>query len=227
MAYIATENNTPIPLDDLRDLLPNVSFPIDTLTSTTDYADFITEAGYEVCTITNAATDITPAWNERVELGTASRVNGSLQASYSAVSLTAEEETAALAAAKEEANAAVDLRTDLVRSASQTFSSGTAGSDPDVSLRPDEETVNNLVKLLVVAQNANSSSITIKDANGSSATVSLDQLKYLTAAAVETESQIVADRAVAIAAISIATTGTAVNTAVSTFETAQPDPTTS
>lgn len=227
MAYIATENNTPIPLDDLRDLLPNVSFPIETLTSTTDYADFITAAGYEVCAITNAATDITPAWNEKVELGTATRVNGSLQASYSAVSLTAEEEAAALASIKENAAASVDARSDAVRGAAQTFSSGTAGSDPDVSLRPDEETINNLVKLLVVAQNANSSSVTITDVNGSSATISLAQLQYLTAGAVETESQIVADRAVATAAIATATTGTTVETAVSTFEAAQPDPTTS
>ena len=80
---------------------------------------------------------------------------------------------------------------------------------------------------MVVAQNANSSSATIRDASGNSVTLTLDQLKYLTAAAIETESEIVADRAVVRAAIATATTGTAVETAVSTFEVAQPDPTTS
>ena len=227
MAFIATENNTPIPLDNLRDLLPSVSFPAAELTSTADFADLITEAGYEVCTITNAASDVTPAWNQKVELGAATRVSGALQASYGAVSMTSAEEAEALAEIKSIATDDVEERTEAVRAAAQTFSSGTGGSDPTVSLRPDDETITNLTKLMVVAQNANSSSATIRDASGNSVTLTLDQLKYLTAAAIETESEIVADRAVVRAAIATATTGTAVETAVSTFEVAQPDPTTS
>lgn len=225
MAYIATLNNVPVVLDTLRDLLPNYSFPAEELTSTSDYADAITAAGYEVCTITNAATDVSPAWNQKVVLGAATRnANGDLEAAYTTASMTAQEETDALTTIKEVATADVDTRTEAVRASAQTFSSGTGGSDPAVSLRPDDETITNLTKLMVVAQNANSSSVTLRDADGASVTLTLAQLKYLTAAAVETEAELVADRAIATAAISSATTGTAVTTAVSTFETSQPDP---
>lgn len=225
MAFIATENNTPIPLDNLRDLLPSVSFPAAELTSTADFADLITEAGYEVCTITNAASDVTPAWNQKVELGAATRVSGALQASYGAVSMTSAEEAEALAEIKSIATDDVADRTEAVRASAQTFSSGTGGSDPTVSLRPDDETINNLTKLMVVAQNANSSSVSVRDSDGTEVTLTLAQLKYLTAAAVEIDAEIVSDRAVATAAISDASTGTAVTTAVTTFETNQPDPT--
>jgi len=225
MAFIATENNTPIPLDDLRDLLPSVSFPAAELTSTADFADLITEAGYEVCTITNAASDVTPAWNQKVELGAATRVSGALQASYGAVSMTSAEEADALDQLKTNATNDVEERTEAVRAAAQTFSSGTGGSDPTVSLRPDDETINNLTKLMVVAQNANSSSVSVRDSDGTEVTLTLAQLKYLTAAAVEIDAEIVSDRAVATAAISDASTGTAVTAAVTTFETNQPDPT--
>lgn len=227
MAFIATENNTPIPLDNLRDLLPSVSFPAVELTSTTDFADLITEAGYEVCTITNAASDVTPAWNQKVELGAATRVSGALQAAYGAVSMTAQEEAEALAEIKSIATDDVEDRTEAVRAAAQTFASGATENDPDVSLQPDDETITNLTKLLVVAQNANASSVDIRDADGSSVTLTLDQLKYLTAAAIEIESEIVADRAIVRAAIAAATTGTAVTDAVTTFQTAQPAPQTS
>ena len=228
MAYIATLNNVPVILDTLRDLLPNYSFPAAELTSTSDYADAISAAGYEVCTITNAATDVSPAWNQKVVLGSATRnANGDLEAAYTTASMTSEEEADALTTIKEEANNDVDTRTDAVRAAAQDFSSGTGQSDPTVSLRPDDETITNLTKIMVVAQNSNSSSVSIRDASGASVTLTLDQLKYLTAAAVETESELVADRAIATAAISAATTGTAVTSAVSTFETSQPAPTTS
>ena len=226
MAYIATLNNVPVVLDTLRDLLPNYSFPAEELTSTSDFADAITAAGYEVCTITNAATDVSPAWNQKVVLGAATRnASGNLEAAYTAVSMTSEEEAEALTTIKEVATADVETRTEEVRAAAQDFSSGTGQSDPTVSLRPDDETITNLTKLMVVAQNANSSSVSIRDASGASVTLTLDQLKYLTAAAVETESVLVSDRAIATAAINAATAGTAVTTAVSTFQTAQPAPT--
>lgn len=218
MDYIAIEGETPRPVDDLRVLLPTASFPEEEMVSSTGLEDFITLAGYEVCTLTNASSDITPEWNQVVQLGVATRVNGALEAAYSAVAMSSELAAATLSAAKDSGRASVDQSTVGVQTAAVTFSSGTDIADPEVSLSPDAETMSNLSQLLLVAQNANTGA-TIKDVNGNNVTLTLPQLKELTAAVVEYNADIVADRVTANAAINSATTPAQITTAVDTFVT--------
>ena len=218
MDYIAIEGETQRPVDDLRLLLPTASFPEEEIISVTGLEDFIALAGYEVCTITNLEADITPEWNQFVQLGVAARVNGALQASWSAVNMDADIAAATLSAAKDDGRASVDQSTVDVQTAAVTFSSGTDIADPEVSLSPDAETMSNLSQLLLVAQNANTGA-TIKDVNGNNVTLTLPQLKELTAAVVEYNADIVADRVTANAAINSATTPTQITTAVDTFVT--------
>lgn len=222
MDYIAIEGETPRPVDDLRLLLPNVSFPEDEITSAADLADFIALAGYEVCTITNLAADITPNWNQSVVLGVAQRVNGALQASYSAVNIDGELATDTLAAAKESGLSDVDETTATSQENIASFATGTGAGDPTVSLRPDSETVANLSQVLLVAQNANTGA-TIVDANGASVALTLAQLQVLVAAVIEATADLTAARAVAKAGILTATTPEEIAVVVSTFNDLYPN----
>lgn len=222
MDYIAIEGETPRPLDDLRTLLPAVSFPEDDLLYAIDFSDFIALAGYEVCTITNLASDITPAWNQYVELGVATRVNGVLEAAYVAENMDAELSAATLTEAKDSGQSSVDETTATTQNAATGFGTGLNAGDPPVSLRPDAETVANLSQLLLVAQNANTGA-TVVDANGSSVALTLPQLQTLTAAVVEANADLTAARATARASIAAATSPTAVTVAVTTFNDQYPN----
>jgi hypothetical protein len=216
MDYIAIEGETPRPVDDLRLLLPTVSFPEAEITSAADLGDFITLAGYEVCVVTNLASDITPAWNQFVALGAATRVDGALQASWSAVSMPEDVAASTLAAAKTTGQSDVDTTTLTVQETIAVFASGTGENDPAVSLRPGTETIANLSQLLLVAQNANTGA-TVVDANGAAVNLTLAQLQVLTAAVVEANADLTAARAIAKASIIAATDTTAISIAVAVF----------
>lgn len=222
MDYIAIEGETPRPLDDLRVLLPAVSFPEEPLTTAADFSDFIALAGYEICTLTNLEADITPEWNQYVALGVATRVNGSLEASYAAVNMDSDLAAATLTSAKDSGQSDVDETTATTQAAITGFGTGTGAGDPPIFLRPDAETISNLSQLLLVAQNANTGA-TVVDANGSSVTLTLAQLQTLTAAVVEANADITAARATARAAIAAATTPTAITVAVTTFNDQYPN----
>ena len=94
--YIAQAGGLPVVLDELRNIATQYSFPPEELTSLSDVASILTAVSYAECTITNAESDITPAYNQRVQLGNAASVGGSLQASYAAVNLTGDLNTSAL-----------------------------------------------------------------------------------------------------------------------------------
>ena len=94
--YIAQAGSLPVVLDELRNIATQYSFPPEELTSLSDVASILTAVSYAECTITNAESDITPAYNQRVQLGNAASVGGSLQASYAAVNLTGDLNTSAL-----------------------------------------------------------------------------------------------------------------------------------
>lgn len=222
--YIAQAGSVPVELDTLRDIATQVSFPPEELTSIAEVQDVLTLVNYAECTITNAESDITPAWNETVELGNASLVGGALQASYSAVAMTSDEQAAALEAQKLEADASVQQDTESIRADAASFSSGASGSDPSVSLKYDTDTLAYVTSILQAAQNANSGA-TIRDATGTAVTLTLAQLKYLAASMIETNQDLQEDVVVAKQAIAVATTGTAVATAKTTFQTANPAPT--
>jgi len=222
--YIAQSGATPVPLDTLRTIATQVSFPPDEITSISDVQDVLTLVGYAECTITNAESDITPAWNEKVELGNATLVNGALQASWGAVAMTAAEEADELEILKSDAENTVAEDTDAIRADATSFSSGAGGSDPSVSLKFDTDTLAYLTSVLQAAQNANTGA-TIRDASGTAVTLTLAQLKYLAASVIETNQDLQEDVVVAKQAIAVATTGTAVATARTTFQTNNPAPT--
>ena len=223
--YIAQAGSQPVPLDSLRSIATQVSFPPEELTSIAEVQDVLTLVGYAECTITNAESDITPAWNEKVQLGNASSVNGALQASWGAVAMTAAEEADELAILKNDAEGVIESDTAAIRDNATSFSSGTGGSDPAVSLKYDTDTLAYLTSVLQAAQNANSGA-TIRDADGSTVTLTLAQLKYLAASVIQTNQDLQEDKVVAVTAVQASTTGTAVATARTTFQNNNPAPTT-
>jgi hypothetical protein len=222
--YIGQENAQPVVLNKLKQLLPNVSFPKVAITDASLYPAQLSAAGYETVTITNASSDVTPAWNQRVVLSNATRVLGSLQASYVATNMTTSEAETELTLRKEVAQSQVEANADVIVAEPEDYQSGTDSSDPVVSLRPDADTVSNLLDLLQVHENSGTGT-SIIDSNGSGVALTLDQLRYLVASVVVTNSNLVADKQVARAGIIFATTGTAIDAVITTWETEQPLPT--
>ena len=100
--YIGQESATPVLLDELRNIATDISFPVAELTTASDWTDALSSVSYEVVTVTNAETDVTPAWNQKVELGISTRVNGSLQSSCGAVAMNTADAAAALQGLKKD-----------------------------------------------------------------------------------------------------------------------------
>jgi hypothetical protein len=201
MNYIAIQGETPRPLDDLRYLLPNISFPEDELTSTSDLAAFIALAGYEACTVTNTEASVTLAWNQIAQLGTASRVAGALVAAWAPVAISADAQLTKLADERSIKSSASAAATDAVYDAPQTFATGTGQNDPAVYMRPNSDTIDSLSQLLLLAvvdtlanpQNA-AALITIIDAAGTSVPLTQTQLRTLVAALIDKKAEVISLR---------------------------------
>jgi hypothetical protein len=225
--YIGQESGTPVLLDELRNIATNISFPDAELTTASDWADALTGVSYEVVTITNAETDVTPAWNQKVELGLSSRVGGNLQASWAAVAMTTAEAAAALEAIKQEAEDTTQTEQDLIARDSKSFAKSSATGAAVITLNYDNQTLGYITQLLQVAQNANASNVTLQDSAGTDQTLTLNELKYICASMVETAQDLIEDVETCLLGIEAATTGTAVTTTRTTFTTSNPPPSTS
>lgn len=221
--YIAQAGSPPVVLDELRNIATQYSFPPEELTSLSDVATILSDVGYAECTITNAATDITPAFNERIELGNAANVSGSLQASYAAVSLTGDLSTAALQRHKDDKKSEIENDTAARQQDATAFAKSAASGAGTVSLKYDDETRGYLAQVLLVAQNANTGA-TIKDAAGTSVTLSLAELKYVCSGMISTNQTLVEARNKAAIDIAAATTSTQVTNVKTTFTTSYPPP---
>jgi hypothetical protein len=219
--YIAQAGSQPVVLDELRNLTSQYSFPPEEITSLSDVASILTAVSYAECTITNAASDITPAFNQRVELGNAASVSGSLQASYVAVNLTGDLSTDALQGYKDEKKGQIEADTTARQQNATNFAKSSGGAN--VSLKYDDETRGYLAQVLLVAQNANTGA-TIKDAAGASVTLSLAELKFVCAGLIGTNQTLVEARNKASIDIDAATTNTAVTSVQTTFTTSYPPP---
>ena len=223
--YIAQNGSVPVELETLRTLLPNTSFGPALLSNASQFSGLLSSINYAECIVTNNQGDITPAWNQTVELGNASLVNGTLQASWSAVAIPQSEEADALTLFKDTAATQVNDDSETIRGTASTFSSGASGSDPSVSLKYDTDTLTYLSSVLQAATNANTGA-TIRGADGTSSTLTLAQLKYLCASVFETNQELADNRTVATTTIAAATNATQVTNAQTTFETNHPAPTT-
>jgi len=219
--YIAQAGSPPVVLDELRNIATQYSFPPEELTSLSDVASILTAVSYAECTITNAESDITPAFNQRVQLGNAASVGGSLQASYAAVSLTGDLSTSALQRHKDDKKSEIEADTSARQQDATNFPKSSGGAN--VSLKYDDETRGYLAQVLQVAQNANTGA-TIKDAAGTSVTLSLAELKYVCAGLISTNQTLVEARNKAAIDIDVATTNTAVTSVKTTFTTSYPPP---
>jgi hypothetical protein len=219
--YIAQAGSPPVPLDNLRTLASAYSFPPQELTTLSDYASIVTAIGYAECTITNAVSDITPAFNQSVQLGNAASVGGNLQAAYVAASLTGELLTDALADHKEDRKAQIKGDSYSRQRDATNFAKSSGGAN--ISLRYDDETRGYLTQVLVVAQNANTGA-TVKDAAGSNVTLSLAELKFVMAGCISTNQSLVEARNKAVIDIDAATTSSAVDAVKNTFTTSYPPP---
>lgn len=206
--HIAIEGQAPRPVNDIKVILPEVSFPYDDITTTAGLESIIALAGYEPCTI-GAVPSL--AWNQTAVLGVATRVNGDLVASYTATNLSENDAAAVLEAYRQSALATVNAIDDT------TFNTPTAYANLNntkvIDLKPDQETLANLTRLLVVAQNANAG-ITVIDANGNPVSLTLNETKEIFAAAAQHAGEIAAYRATTGALIKNATTPTAIDNAV-------------
>ena len=219
--YIAQAGSPPVILDELRNLATAFSFPPQELTTFSDYATIVASIGYAECTVTNAASDITPAFNQSVELGNAVNNSGSLQAAYVAVSLTGALLTDALPDHKEAKKGAIDGDSFARQQNATAFAKSSGGST--VSLKYDIETLGYLSQVLQVAQNA-STGATIRDAAGAAVTLSLAELKFIIASMVETNQTLVEARNKAFIDIDAATTSAAVDSVKTTFTASYPPP---
>ena len=219
--YIAQAGSKPVELDELRNIATQYSFPPQELTPLSAYASIVTAVGYAECTITNAESDITPAFNQRVELGNAATVGGVLKAAYVAVALTGDLSTEALANLKNENKSTIAADTSSRQLDATNFPKSSGGAN--VSLKYDDETRGYLAQVLQVAQNANTGA-TIKDAAGTSVTLSLAELKYVCAGLISTNQTLVEARNKAEIDIDAATTNTAVTSVKTTFTSSYPPP---
>lgn len=210
--HIAIEGQVPRPVNDIKVILPAVSFPYDEITTTTGLESIIALANYEPCTV-GSVPEL--AWNQTAVLGVATRVNGALTASYTATNLNSGDADTVLTSYKQTAIAAVNAIDDVTYNTPITFAN--IDNTKTVDLRPDQETLNNLVRLLVIAQNANTG-ISIVDAYGNLVTLTLAQAKEIGAALFENAAARVEARAVTLAAIDAAATVSAVTAAVTNHE---------
>lgn len=215
--YIAIEGETPRLLEDLREILPGASFPAEEMTDATKFSDVLAVTSYEVCVITNSEpTDL--EFDERAQLSVATRVNGSLQASWSVVSADQSDAADTLTTAKTNAKQEVeDYSINTIWDTIETFASGVNPNDPEVDLRPNPETVAILSQILLVAQNAETGAV-ITDAHGAVVSLTLVQLQTLVAAVIELAACVAARRFVARADIDAAGTFSAINSVVSTYK---------
>lgn len=223
--YIGQESATPVLLDELRNIATNISFPDAELTTASDWTDALSSVSYEVVTVTNAETDITPAWNQKVQLGISTRVNGSLQASWSAVAMTTAEAAAALEALKQDAEDETNSDQELIMRDSKSFAKSSASGAATITLNYDNQTLGYIARVLQVAQNANTGA-TIQDATGTDVTLTLNELKYVCASMVETAQDLIEDVETCLLGIKAATNGPAVTTVRTTFTTNNPPPST-
>lgn len=223
--YIGQESATPVLLDELKNVATNISFPDAELTTASDWTDALSSVSYEVVTVTNAETDVTPAWNQKVELGISSRVSGSLQASWGAVAMTTAEAAAALEALKQSAEDDTELEQELIMRDSKSFAKSSASGAATITLNYDNQTLGYIAQVLQVAQNANTGA-TIQDATGTDQTLTLNELKYICASMVETAQDLIEDVETCLIGIESATAGPAITTVRNTFTTTNPPPST-
>lgn len=223
--YIGQESATPVLLDELRNIATSISFPDAELTTASDWTDALSSVSYEVVTVTNAETDVTPAWNQKVQLGISTRVSGSLQASWSAVAMTTAEAAAALEALKQEAEDDTASEQELIMRDSKSFAKSSASGAATITLNYDNQTLGYIAQVLQVAQNANTGA-TIQDATGTDQTLTLNELKYICASMVETAQDLIEDVETCLIGIKSATSGPAITTVRTTFTTNNPPPST-
>ena len=223
--YIGQESATPVLLDELRNIATSISFPDAELTTASDWTDALSSVSYEVVTVTNAETDVTPAWNQKVQLGISTRVSGSLQASWSAVAMTTAEAAAALEALKQEAEDDTASEQELIMRDSKSFAKSSASGAATITLNYDNQTLGYIAQVLQVAQNANTGA-TIQDATGTDQTLTLNELKYICASMVETAQDLIEDVETCLIGIESATSGPAITTVRTTFTTNNPPPST-
>lgn len=211
--HIAIEGEVPRPVNDIKILLPDVSFPADEITSTSGLETIIALAtGYEPCTV-GAVPSL--AWNETAVLGAATRVSGALEANYTATAMSQSDADAVLAAAKQAAVDAMNAIDETYFNTPTAFAN--VSETTEVDLRPDQETLNNMIRLLVIAQNANTSA-TIIDANGNPVTLSLADMQEVSAAFFQDAAARVEGRAITFAAINAATTPSEITDAVNSHQ---------
>jgi hypothetical protein len=206
--HIAIEGEIPRLVNDIKVILPTVSFPYDDITSTSGLESIIALAGYEPCTVGSPPS---VAWNQTAVLGVAARVGGVLTANYTATNLSENDAAVVLASYKQSAIAAVNAIDDT------TFNTPMAYANNDntkiVNLRPDVETLTNLTRLLLVAQTANAG-VTVTDTNGNPVSMSLNDLTQIFSEATTHAQAITEYREKTKAAINVATSPAAINVAV-------------
>ena len=219
--YIAQAGSKPVILDELRNIATQYSFPPEELTTLSDVASIVSAVGYAECTITNAESDITPAYNQRVELGNAASVGGSLQAAYAAVNQTGDLATDSLDNFKSENISTIKSDSVARQEDATNFPKSSGGAN--VSLKYDDETRGYLAQVLQVAQNANTGA-TIKDAAGNNVTLTLAELKYVLSGVISTNQSLVEARNKAEIDINAATTAAGVTSVKTTFTASYPPP---
>lgn len=207
--YIAKVGETPLGVEYLAALAPQNSYA-EVITIENSQA-VIDELGYAVCTVSEPPV---PDWNQTLSLGFASIVNGALVASWSAVAMSDNAAAAVLANAKSTAVATIEMTESTLGNATAVFQNDNGSRS--VTLSPDVETLLRLIALTLVATNANASA-TIVDSSGVAQSVTLAELKEITAALVETHIDRRDGTLKAKVAISVATTPTQVGTAVSSW----------
>lgn len=223
--FIGQESATPVPLDSLRDIATNFSFPAVELTNASDWTEVLASISYEVVTITNAETDVTAAWNQDVQLGLSSRVGGSLQASYAAVTLSTADAALRLESLKEEAIDDTNADQEAIMLDGKAFATSSASGASTITINYDNQTLGYIAQVLQVAQNANTGA-TIQDATGTNRTLTLNELKYICASMVETQQDLIEESNATKITVKSSTTGTQITTARTTFTTNNPPPST-
>lgn len=221
MSYMAIEGETPRPIEDLRDLLPGVSFVEDDLATAPDIAEFIALAGYEPCAITNTQSSVQVAWNQVAQLGVASRVGGALQASWVAVALSQEAQAAILAEKRNAVTADAVSSAVVAYDAPERFATGT-GNDPVVFMRPNVDVISAMSQalLLVGMQQLNgggSPTTEVTDSNGNAVSLTSAQLLTLVQSLVKRNKEIVSSRTVLRAAITNASSTDAAQSALDSY----------
>ena len=176
--YIALINETPIDVAYLITLAPQNSYP-DVITIENSQA-VVDELGYAVCTVADPPV---PEWNQTLTLGVASLVSGALVASWSAVNMSNNAATYTLNQFKSNGVASIETAVDALNATSAVFENDNGSRS--VTLSPDIETLLRLIAVTLAATNANASA-SIVDVNGAVQSLTLAQLKEITASLIET-----------------------------------------